>query len=392
MAQARKAPPKPAGAAKPAAKPAARALATNVGSGGLRMTLWIALLAIITGAAPVALAGQALGYWRIPLSLPAPPFLPGPVVYDSPLAAAQPMVANAVIQVVSAPGASAVVATLQPGFPVQVTRYASVASVRWAQVRWDGPTKTAGGTGWAKAALLRTPVAGGAKPIGDLGSFSPALANGASAAGPGFVATLYFPASGYTYRTANTAQSITLGQQIVPVVLVSIYGMGLAAQQPASVTHDLASDNPEALIFDYHLVGGASGLGAYLAQRHITGFQFASVPAQSTATVEGLGLFYSALAGTALVSADDQRQIFQLLAAANANATTYASASWIGSGALIASTTQAAQGYATVVTGQLQPASGPAVVVVAVAASQPTAAQAQSALQAFFKPLTAALG
>ena len=55
-------------------------------------------------------------------------------------------------------------------------------------------------------------------------------------------------------------------------------------------------------------------------------------------------------------------------------------------------TEQTAKGYTTIVAGQLQPASGPAVVIVAVSADQPTAAKAQAALQAFFKPLIATLG
>jgi hypothetical protein len=139
-------------------------------------------------------------------------------------------------------------------------------------------------------------------------------------------------------------------------------------------------------------VGGASGLGAYLTQNHITGFQLASAPAQSTATISGLGLFYSALTETPLVSPSDQRQIFQALAAGNASASSYASASQIGSGALIVVTSQSAKGYTTIVAGQIQPASGPAAVVIAVSANQPTAAQAQSALQGFFKPMLTTLG
>lgn len=412
MAQASKTPPRPAAAAKPkpagskAARskaagsksanpvksPAATPVSVNVTGAALRMTLWILLLALITGAIPLALAGQVFGYWRLPLTAPALPFAHGAVSYDAPLAKAQPMVANATIHAVSAPGASATSATLEPGFPVQVTRYATLDGARWAQIRWEGPTKLAGGSGWAPAAQLRTPPATSAKPIGDLGALSPAVANGASAAGSGFSAALYFPASGYMYRTASATQAITLGHQIIPIVLVADFGMGLAAQQPSSITQNLVSGDAGALTFVYHSLGGAPGMNAYLARYHLNGFKFATDPLQSTATTQSLGLFYSALTEAPLASPDDQRQIFNLLVGANKSGATYAPNSLIGSGALVVTTEQTAKGYTTIVTGQLKPASGPAVVVVAISRDQPTAAKAQAALQAFFKSLITTLG
>ena len=400
MAQARKSPPKPAAGRKPAAKPVAKAPAAKgpvspPPGGALRAAIWIVALAVVTGAVPLALGAQAFGYWRIPLT--APSFLPGSIVYDAPLAKPQSLVANATVQVTQYTGGGAVVATLQPGFPVQVTRYATVSGERWAQIQWTGPTKASGGTGWAKAALLHTPGASGARPIGDLAAYSPAVARAASAAGSTFAATVYFPASGYAYRTANSAQAITLGQQVVPVILVGIYANGIVAHQPnpsggpPAIAHDLAYGNAEALIFDYNLVGGSKGLGGLLDAYHIPGFQLASSPAASTATVEGLGLFYSALTGSTMVSASDQGQIFQLLAGANPASATYATASQIGSGALVVTTSQAFQGYTTIVAGQLQPANGPTVVVTAAVSNQPTAAKAQSALVAFFKPFISSL-
>ena len=190
MAQARKAPLRPAPAAKPgAAKPVKPPTATPAkGSAtgtGLRMALGILLLALVTGAIPLALAGQVLGYWRLPLTMPALPFLPSAVVYDAPLATAQPMVTNATIHVMSAPGASASIATLEPGFPVQVMRYATAGGARWAQIHWTGPTKAAGGSGWALAAQLRTPGVSDTKPLGDLGALAPAVATGGQRGGVG---------------------------------------------------------------------------------------------------------------------------------------------------------------------------------------------------------------
>src|SRR5579859_4846423 len=402
MAQARKSPQRAAPAAKPGAAkpgpakpvkpPASTPAEGSVRGAGLRMALGILLLALVTGAIPLALAGQALGYWRLPLTMPALPFLPGAMIYDAPLATAQPMVTNATVHVVSAPGSSASIATLEPGFPVQVMRYATAGGVRWAQIRWAGPTKAAGGSGWALAAQLQTPGVSDTKPIGDLGALSSAVARGASAAGSGFATTLYFPKSDSTYRTASATQTITLGQQIIPIILVADYGLGLASQQPSSIPQGLVSGDSGALTYEYTMLGGAKGMSAYLARYHITGFQFATDPLQSTATVQSLGLFYSALTQAPLASPDDQRQIFGLLVGANSLATAYASDSQIGSGALIVTTTKTTKGYTTIVAGQLQPTSGPTVVIVAVSANQPTAAKAQAALQAFFKPLITTLG
>jgi hypothetical protein len=405
MAQARKAPAKPA---KPAAalaraaapaKAAASAKAMALASGikrppneALRMALGILALAVITGLAPMALAGQVFGYWRISLSPPALTLVSSVPVYDAPLAKARPMVTNATVHVVTAPGGGAAVATLQAGFPVQVVRYATVSGVRWAQIRWTGPTKSAGGSGWAQAAQLQAPVASGAKPIGDLGAFSSAVAQGASAAGAGFAASLYFPASGYTYRTDTGAKTVILGLQIIPIVLVADYGLGLAARQSSSINKDLVSGDAAALSFVYHAVGGPSGMSAFMARYHLTGFKFASDPTQSSATIQSLALFYSALTEAPLVGPDDQRQVFALLAATSKVATAYAPASQIGAGALVVTTIVVGKGYYTIVTGQLHPTSGPIVVVAAISSEQTTPAKSHTALQAFFKPLIAALG
>lgn len=392
MAQARKAQPRPAKPAEPAKQATPTPGARRLPNEGLRMALGILLLALITGMAPMALAGQVFGYWRISLSPPALTLVSSAAVYESPLAKARPMITNATIHVVSVPGGGTVIATLQPGFPVQVTRYATAGGVRWAQIRWTGPAKAAGGSGWAQAALLRAPVASGAKPIGDLGAFSPVVARGARAAGSSFAASLYFPASGYTYRTANATRTVILGQQIIPIALVADYGLGLAARQSASINKDLASGNAAALTFVYHAVGGAPGMSAFLARYHITGFKFATNPTQSTATIQGLALFFSALTSAPMVGPDDQRQIFELLAAASKVATAYAPASQIGSGALVVTTTQVGSGYFTIATGQLHPASGPIVIVAAISSEETTAAKSHTALQAFFKPFIETLG
>lgn len=399
MARASKTPQRPATAAKPAAKPAAKvapaaapvikhASAPPVSS--LRVTTLILLLAVVTGALPVAFAGQALGYWTLPLTAPALPFLAPS--YDPPLAKPQAMVVNTTATIVSAPGSSATLATLEPGFPVSVTQYASQVGVRWAKVHWDGPTKTAGGSGWTQADHLQSPGPRAAKPIGDLSALSPAVGRAASQAGSGFAASLFFPDSGYAYYSASASQTVTLGQQIIPIALVVDYGEGLASRQPSSINQDLVSGNPEALSFVYHAAGAESGMANYMANYHISGFRFATDPTQSTATVQALGQFYTALTQAPLVGPDDLRQIFSLLAGASSNTAPYVSASQIGTGALTITTAKTSAGYTTMITGHLQPASGPALVLVAVSANQSTAAASQSALKSFLKALFATLG
>lgn len=413
MAGASKTPQRPAPAAKaaagkpaparPGAKPAsakpavarsgspAATSAPSAPGNGLRATLWILVLAAITGLAPVALAGQALGYWNIPISVPGAPFLSSAPVYDAPLAKPLAMVVGSTAHVVAVPGDSAIVASLEPGFPVTVTRYATQGGARWAQVKWAGPVKAAGGSGWALAARLQNPGGGGAKPIGDLGALAPAVGRAASQAGSGFAATLYFPGSGYAYHSASAGQTVALGGQIAPIVLVADYGEGLATKQPSSINQDLANGNPQALTFVFHAVGADKGLSDYMAHYHITGFSFTPDPAKASATVQGLGQFYTALTQAPLASAGDQRQIFALLNGAN-TAGGYASPSQVGSGALTVTTEQTAKGYTTILTGALQPANGPALTLVVVAADQPTSATSQDAVKLFLTSLFTTLG
>ncbi|HEX9037732.1 MAG TPA: hypothetical protein VF808_12175 [Ktedonobacterales bacterium] len=400
MARASKTPQRPAPVAGAAAKPAsskveaARPAVTSVRLSGpgdsMRTTLWLLVLALITGAIPIALAGQTFGYWRIPLSAPA--IFSSAPVYDAPLAKPQSMVVNATAQVETVPGSGVTVAVLQPGFPVTVTRYATQGSQRWALIRWAGPVKTAGGSGWTPTAQLTAPGGHTTKPIGDLAAFSPAIWRAANAAGDGFAATLYFPASGYAYHSANQSQTVTLGQQMIPIALVADYGEGLAAHQPSSIPQDVASGNSQALLFLYAQLGGAKGMSAYVAHYQMSGFHFAVDPTQSTATIQGLSQFYTALSQAPLIGPDDQRQVFSLLTGGSIDARAYASASQIGSGALTATTTQNDKGYTTIVAGQLQPTNGPAVIIVAVSADQPSSASSRTALQDFYKSLFATLG
>src|SRR6185437_10246327 len=120
----------------------------------LRATLAIFALFCIVGAIPAALGGETFGYWRLPITsaqLASPPWS---LSYDTPLATSTPMLANATLRVVTTPGGSSVIATLEPGFAAQVNRYATQAGVRWAQIRWAGPTHAAGGSGWTQASGL----------------------------------------------------------------------------------------------------------------------------------------------------------------------------------------------------------------------------------------------
>ncbi len=406
MAEPRKAVAAKVGAKKPAqsAQSPARAPATPVAAGSgphwLRATLTIFALFCVVGAIPTALGGETFGYWRLPTTsfqLAAPPWA---LSYDIPLAKPLPMLANATLHVVSTPGGSVTVATLEPGFAAQVTRYANRAGVRWAQIRWAGPTRAAGGSGWTLASGL---IAANAatqtsqpRAIGDLGALSPAMGQAVSALGPGFSTSLYFGAAQSSYHTSSIDQVEPLGAQVVPLVLTLLYAKGIVAAQPNAasgpppIARDLASGNAQALTFDYELVGDAQGIDGFLTQHQIAGFQFASQqPLQAKGSVRALSLFYAALTGGALVNAHDQAEIISLLGGANNSAAaTVAPQSVIGSGALLLTTASADGGVASIAAGVLVPANGSPVVVVA-SAHGATAAVTQKAMQTYFGRLIA---
>jgi len=385
------------------AKAAARAEATSPAAKGssswLSATVTLIILFCLIGAIPTALGGEAFGYWRLPTTgfqLAAPPWS---LSYDAPLATPKDMIANATLRIGATPGAATTFATLEPGFPAQVTRYATRAGVRWAQVRWTGPTKAAGGSGWTLASgLIAATGASNARPIGDLGALSPSFGKVAGTLGAHFAASLYFPSAGASYHTAALDQAEPLGGQIVPLLLTVLYAKGIVAAQPNAtkgpppIARDLASGDAQALTFDYELVGDAQGLDAYFTQQHITGFQFAArQPTQANGTARALALFYAALANGALVNQHDHDEIISLLAAANTSgATAIAPQSVIGSGTLLVTTGAADGGVVSIATGMLTPASGPPVVVVTVAHGA-TNADAQKALQTYFGDLISIL-
>jgi hypothetical protein len=283
---------------------------------------------------------------------------------------------------------------------VLVTRYATRSGARWAQVRWDGPTHAAGGSGWTLASgLIAASGAsqpGQARDIGDLGALSPALGQTATALGTGFVSALYFPKAQASYHSANIDQAGPLGAQIVPLLLAALYAKGIVAAQPNAtsgppqIARDLAAGNGQALTFDYALVGDAQGMDTFLTAHNVTGFQFAArAPLQTQGTARGLSLFYTALANGALVNPHDNAEIISLLASANTSgATAVAPQSIIGAGALIVTTSPGDGGVVTIASGILTPASGPSVVVVAIAHGA-TAAATQKTLQTYFGRLIA---
>lgn len=414
MAQPRKAATPPAAQSKTQSKGNSQAqrvahLAPASGSGGsggsagaLRATLTVFALFLLIGAIPSALAGEAFGLWRLPSAGGPLSSLPWSLSYETPLPKPSAMLANATLRVVTAPGGSQAIATLQPGFSVRVARYATTAGERWAQIQWSGPTRATGGSGWVEASGLIAASGAGqsgqARDIGDLGALSPTFGQAVGALGPGFNAALYFPAAGASYASASVDQPESLGGQIVPVLLTVLYAKGIVAAQPNAssgpppIARDLAAGNAQALTFDYALVGDAAGLDSFMTQHHLTGFQFAAhQPTQAKGTARGLALFYAALASNALTSAHDVGEITSLLASANAKAASaIAPQSFIGSGAL-AVTTTSASGSASgdvvaIAAGAAQPANGPQVIVVAIAHGA-TSAATQQALQTFFQQL-----
>jgi hypothetical protein len=403
MAQPRKAATPPAAAHSKAAGGAPRAARAPAppsdGGNALRTTLTVFVLFLLVGVVPTALAGEAFGFWRLPTvagQLITPPWSPS---YDSSLATPSPMLANATLHVMMTPGGSQSVATLQPGFAVQVTRYATDAGARWAQIVWGGPTHAAGGSGWTLASGLiaasGASQSGQARDLGDLGALSPAFGQSIGALGSGFRAALYFPAAGASYTSAGVDQPESLGSQIIPVLLTALYARGIVAAQPnassgpPTIARDLVAGNAQALTFDYELVGDAAGLDAFMTQHQLAGFQFvAHQPAQATGTARALSLFYAALASGALTNAHDQGEILALLASADTtSASVVTQPTLIGSGALVVTNANGTGGAVAIATGILQPANAPAVVVVAIAHGVSSAAT-QQALQTFFQKLS----
>lgn len=391
MAQKQKsAPPKPGGGAS--VKPAASSSRSG-SSGTLRATIAIFALFCILGAVPTALGGEAFGVWRLPSSGVSIDSLPWTMSYDAPLANAMPMVANTTLHVAPTPGGAPNEATLEPGFAVKVTRYATVAGQRWAQITWGGPTRAAGGSGWTVAAgLIAVSGATQARDIGDLGALAPAFGHATSGFAAGFASALYFPSTGASYHTADIEQAQPLGAQAIPLVLAALYAKGIVASQPNAtsgpppIAHDLANGNPQALTFDFALVGNASGMDGFLTGRQIQGFRWiANNPLQSQGTARSLSLFYAALMDGSLVNAHDQAEMLSLLAGANSGQTV-APQSVVGTGALVV-TSDATAGSATMtVAGVLAPANGAQAVVVAIFHGA-TAAATQQEAQTYFSKL-----
>jgi hypothetical protein len=212
-----------------------------------------------------------------------------------------------------------------------------------------------------------------------------------STLGASFATALYFPGAGASYHSATLDRAEPLGGQIIPLVLTALYAKGIVAAQPNAtkgpppIAHDLVSGNAQALTFDYELVGGSQGLADFFTQQHITGFQFtAHQPTQASGTARALSLFYAALANGTLVSQHDRGEIISLLAGAyTGGATAIAPQAVIGSGALVVTTDSVAGGVVSIASGILTPASGPSVVVVAIAHGA-TNVDTQKIMQTYF--------
>ncbi len=391
MAQKQKsAPPKPGGGAS--ATPG-KSSKRRSSSGAMRATITIFALFCILGAVPTALGGEAFGVWRLPSSGISIDSLPWTMSYDAPLAKPTPMVANTTLHVATTPGGATNEATLEPGFAVKVSRYATVAGERWSQITWGGPTRASGGSGWTLAAgLIAVSGATQARDIGDLGALSPSFGHATSGFASGFTSALYFPSTGASYHTTDIEQAQPLGSQAIPLVLAALYAKGIVASQPNAtsgpppIAHDLVNGNPQALTFDFALVGNASGMDSFLTGHQIQGFQWvADKPLQSQGTVRSLSLFYAALTDGSLVDAHDQAEMLTLLAGANSSETV-APQSIVGTGALVVTSDTSVGGVMMTVAGVLSPANGAQAVVVARFHGS-TAAAAQQEAQTYFSKL-----
>ncbi|MEO7002646.1 MAG: hypothetical protein ABI068_12605 [Ktedonobacterales bacterium] len=378
------------------------------GSHWLRNAIIIFLLFCLMGIIPLALAGETLGGWRLPLRV-APLLAPGSgapaTIFDTPLAHPATMEVGVAAHILSQPAGGASLAVLQPGFGISVTQYAHTGATRWAHVSWSGPSHTSGGGGWTLASALQTPTRGLTSSIGDLGALSPDLNQRLASYGDHLVAVVYFPAAHALYLTmnANTSAPSPIGGGFRAILLADLYAQAEkpgAKPVPASLARGVAMGDPIDASAAYQQLGDAVGVSNYLLAANLSGIIPAAGEWQgAVAAPKALLMFYSRLfaGGTSgLVSSADQATIQQLLAHANAtaNASIIRPDALGNGGALVIDTGKSAnagsssgssggQGVWASASGLLTPANGPQAVVVVFGRNESSTSAALSVLANF---------
>lgn len=382
----------------------ARSISPAGGRGWLRNAVIIFALICVLGVAPVAIGGQMLGLWRLPSALGLPGSQSNVVVtYDTPLPSPQvAQVAATTATVLPQPGFGAPIATLQGGFPVTITQYASVgdAHTRWAHITWQGPVGAnggAGGQGWTLASALAVSSSStgyNAAPIGDLGALSLALGETMSASASHFIGDVYFPNGNARYYTADAQQVFPLGAGLRSILLVDLYSVAEAQRQKVdpTLTQGVARGDAQSGVTAYHVLGDAPGVGKYLTNNLVDGVQLATgnwLGAQATAA--SLIEFYAEfdnLTPHPLLNQTDLAAAKSMLASDEASAVAQlVSSRALGGGVIVVSAGHSSDGWWEVASGVLAPVNGATAVVVAIAQREPSAAAAQSLLHAFFGSL-----
>jgi hypothetical protein len=356
----------------------------------LRTLVLLVLAVTLLGVTPAALAGAFFGLWRLPF-LPAASH-PTAVATTAPdLALPRPAWVAIRVAVLDAPAGRTQVAALEPGFPVTLIEDRQAGGALWTHIRWTGPTKAAGGTGWAPAAAFSSFGAGTAS-IGDLAAFSPALAHALAPDGPHVAAALYFPDSGFLYH-ANADQPFALGDGFRAALLVATLAHAEATHTAAPPLYTLAliaMADPTTDAAAYKQLGDADGISSYLAGIGVAGVQ--PSPGDWTgaqAPVTSVLAFYDALfSGHALNDGDRSLAYFFLERSDTALVAAIGGAKPLGgAGPLIAAVKQQQSGWTVSAVGIAAPTSGLRYLVVAVARDLPTQDAAQSMLASFFQQL-----
>ena len=367
----------------------------------LRTTVLLFLAICIVGVGPLLVVNGIFGSLRVDV-----PPLPGFSIL-TPTASVAPDLAlprqawtAAQVTMVAQVGGSSALAMLEPGFPVTITAHQWAGGALWSHITWSGPTRAAGGEGWARDSAFVS-YGGQGRAIGDVGALSPQLLKALAPYGSRFAAALYFPDSGQLYRTRAT-QSFALGEGFRSVLLVTLFAQNEEQKQlkpsVAAVTSvaQVANGDATATAFAYAAVGDAAGINTYLTKKGITGIQ----PAQgdwlgAQATPSGLLQFYTALDARQMLNDTDRAAVVTQLSRITSPASTAMSSILApGHGGLLVVGTAQAQGagnWTMSAAGIIAPAKGPHVVLATAVRDQPTQAAAQAALVTFYRQLATLL-
>lgn len=368
--------------------------------GAVVRTAVLLLVAIcVVGVGPLLVVNGVFGVLGVNVQpLPGLPFLAPTATEAADLALPRRAWTAARVTVMTKPGGSARLATLEPGFPVTITAHQKAGATVWSHITWDGPTSASGGEGWAQDSAFVS-YGGQGRQIGDVGALSPQLMAATAPYESQFSAALYFPEVGQLYRSRGD-QSFALGDGFRSVLLAAVFAWNegqiqhTGAAVTAATAAGVARGDASTTSFAYGAVGDKAGTSAFLTKQEIAGIQ----PAQGNwqgaqATPNALLQFYAALATKQILNDADRATVTALLG----HATSPLSAKLMtilspgNGGFLVIGVSQGASGWTVSVCGMLVPAHGSRVVLAAVMRDQATQSAAEAGLVAFYRQLATLL-